>query len=229
MLKITPQHHLNHPKYTQTIINLYSVAKKNNDENMLNLMDQYNNVRCKDDLIQHVEHPVLLELLVSCISGNGNSVKRIMDVKFKSDDVCNKLKKNNEYTRKAMLIIGYALDFATFYDAEQCILPWNEFFKNPEVDYMIKCLLDNACKFKSKKAFRALLQQKNDINKIEKGRYNDTDTLITIKNQILGGTVWGAHEAVQKDTQYRNEIEAIFNEYGAKTYEELRAEKNSQA
>jgi hypothetical protein len=61
------------------------------------------------------------------------------------------------------------------------------------------------------------------------GSYNSIDTKITLKNQILGGTVWEAHKALQKDAQYCNEIEAIFNECGAKTYEELQAEQNSQA
>ena len=67
----------------------------------------------------------------------------------------------------------------------------------------------------NKKAFKALLQQVENINKITNGHYNQVSTKITLKNMILGGTVWRAHRAFKEDAQYRNEIEAIFNECGA--------------
>ena len=230
MLKVTPQHHLNHPVYSATNFDLYSLAQKNSDKKIINLMGEYKNFHRNDDVIKHIEHPALLELLISCISGNMNSVKRVMDVEFKTSEVCNKIKKDNKYTRGASWIIQYAFDFATFYDDEQCILAYKEFLKdNHEMNWMIDKNLKHACQFKSKKAFKALLQQKNPINEITEGSYNGTSTMTTIKNVILGGTIQQAHSVFDGDKQYRDEIEAIFNECGAKTYEELEAEKNSQA
>jgi hypothetical protein len=71
------------------------------------------------------------------------------------------------------------------------------------------------------------LQQKNNINEVLTQNYNGANTLITIKNQILGGTIWQPLNVFTENKEYRDEIEAILNECGAKTYEELQAEKIS--
>ena len=68
------------------------------------------------------------------------------------------------------------------------------------------------------------MQQQKDINEVTNGSSNGDEGLITFKNMILGINWSCAFDSEDKD--YYNEIEALLNKYGAKTYEELQNQEN---
>jgi hypothetical protein len=138
MLKVTPEHHINHPLCPT--LDLYAIAEKNGDPKTIQLMEKYEKLRRDNTMVKYIEPPIFLELIISCISGNHKSVKEIIDVKFNIHKIYDLIKKNNgDPFNKPIEILQYALDFPTIHDDNQCILAWNGLFKdNPEVNYILE-------------------------------------------------------------------------------------------
>jgi len=217
----------------------YHVAQGNNDEAMINLLkqhhydepnygfDKYNQkITCSEKWPQPL---ILRELLIACISGDDTFLKEIINVKFKQNDILATIQQQNEdepdqkrFTADASIIIKKAFYIITHNDDEKCIVSFIQFIKDrPKCDFLLQILLEEACKKESKKVFVELVKHKADINinKIRVWNIDNKQVKKTLKDEILDRD-W-TRPMDKKSQKYYKEIEAILNEYGAKTVAEL--------
>jgi hypothetical protein len=220
----------------------YHLAQSGGDNDMLALLQSYKYdipQYGRDSYGQAIEHSklpkskILIELIISSISGDRDSITTIVNQKFKDPQFLPELseKEGDKYvwSNESAFAIENAFSIIVRHDDHKNITSVIQFLNdNPKITWWLDDFLQRACKFESVVVFEKLLEQKKDkdINKVQTVRDYGSDTTATLRYRTFKNTILGINwdsdsDILSKNPDYYRTIETLLNKYGAKTYEEL--------
>jgi len=229
ILKITPAHcRLYYPGvYYTGYFDPYHIAQHINDDKILSLLQHYNyHTPTHGNVNKIYNNAILIQLLISAIAGNSDSITTIINIELKKPDIRKSLMEEEdgeeELTNKAAWIIENAFLFIIYHNDIKSISSVINFLNDyPEVHFWLDKFLKRACNYESIIIFEELMKIKAKQSNLNKVYYSR----ITFKNKILGINC-PPGEIFSKNPEYHSQIEAILDKYGAKTYEELQGDQS---
>lgn len=194
-------------------------------EHMIALLEEYKyHIRKYGQFNEFPKRGIRKDLLILSIIGDNASISTILNVK--NPETRAKLINANEVLLPFFLdTLKEACNIAMHNEDINSFLPLIAFMSSGVCAEQlgIDKVFMKACKDKKKNLLEPLLQNKREINEVFDIIWNKKDCYITFRDMIFG-TNWEPQIDL-KDTDYCNEVALLLNKYGAKTYKELKIER----